>query len=80
MREICTQGPVLGRDGKPIYPGWSKSSEAGWGSYLVNPSEPVRFLFWRLWVYNDPGYAVAVLQSGRGDSEGSPGNALCRSD
>jgi feruloyl esterase len=51
-------GPVLGRDGKPIYPGWSRSSEAGWGSYLVNPSEPVRFVFWRLWVYSDPGFAV----------------------
>ena len=56
-------GPVRGQTGKPIYPGWSKSSEAGWGTYLVNPPEPVRFVFWKFWVYNDPGYAVASFKS-----------------
>ena len=61
VRELYA-GPVRGQTGKPIYPGWSKSSEAGWGSYLVNPSEPVRFLFWRLWVYDDPNYAVATFK------------------
>jgi feruloyl esterase len=62
VRELYA-GPVRDQAGKPVYPGWAKSSEAGWGSYLVNPSEPVRFLFWRLWVYNDPGYAVQSFKT-----------------
>jgi feruloyl esterase len=61
VRELYA-GPVKNQAGKAIYPGWSKSGEAGWGAYLVNPPEPVRFLFWRLWVYNDPGYAVASFK------------------
>ena len=62
VRELYA-GPVQDQAGKHVYPGWAKSSEAGWGSYLVNPSEPVRFLFWRLWVYNDPGYAVQSFKT-----------------
>ena len=33
-----TSRPKPDQAGKPVYPGWAKSSEAGWGSYLVNPS------------------------------------------
>jgi feruloyl esterase len=47
-------GPERDASGKAIFPGWSKSSESGWGGYFVRPSTPSRMDFWTAWVYNDP--------------------------
>ena len=35
---------------------------SGLGQLSCESPEPVRFLFWKLWVYNDPGYAVASFK------------------
>ena len=54
------------RTGEQLYPGWPKSSEAltvsatgtplvGWHQYW-GTSEPARADFWRLWVFQDPGW------------------------
>ncbi len=45
------EGPVRDSKGKPIYPGWSRGSEAGWGLYLMSPAKPVRVEFWSDWVF-----------------------------
>ena len=45
------EGSVRDRVGKSIYAGWVRGSEAGWGSYLVSPSQPVRVEFWKSWVF-----------------------------
>lgn len=43
-------GAVRDSKGQPMYPGWPRGSEAGWGPYLVSPSKPVRVEFWSDWV------------------------------
>jgi feruloyl esterase len=43
-------GPLHDSKGQPMYPGWPRGSEAGWGPYLVSPSKPVRVEFWSDWV------------------------------
>ena len=55
-------GPVRDKAGRQLYPGWTKSSEGGWGPYLVSAPEPVRFTFWRLWIYGDPNMTPEQLQ------------------
>jgi feruloyl esterase len=42
--------------GQQLYPGWAPGSEAGWGSYIVNPREPVRIGLFRGWVFQDPAW------------------------
>ena len=41
-------------DGRQLYPGWARGSEAGWGTYIVNPKEPVRIGLFRGWVFGNP--------------------------
>lgn len=42
------------RDGRQLYPGWARGSEAGWGQYIINPAAPVRIGFFRDWVFKNP--------------------------
>ena len=53
------------RDGKnkPLFPGWARGSEGGWGAYLVGPTEPVRMQFWSDWVYADPSLSPPQFDS-----------------
>ncbi|HVT49121.1 MAG TPA: tannase/feruloyl esterase family alpha/beta hydrolase [Vicinamibacterales bacterium] len=44
------------RTGEQIYPGWVRGSERGWGAYLLNPSEPARLGFFRLFTFHDPAW------------------------
>ena len=55
MRKVY-QGARNPRTGEQIFPGWARGSEAGWGSYIVNPAEPVRVAFLRSLVFNDPAW------------------------
>jgi feruloyl esterase len=41
------------RSGQQLYPGWAPGSEAGWGSYITNPKEPVRISLFRSWVFEN---------------------------
>jgi len=36
------EGPRNPRTHEQIFPGWARGSEQGWGTYLLNPAEPVR--------------------------------------
>ncbi len=58
MARRLYDGPVQDHAGKPIYPGWPRGSEAGWGSYLVSPEKPVRLEFWTSWVFDSPSFDV----------------------
>jgi feruloyl esterase len=44
------------RNGQRLYPGWVPGSEAGWGQYITNPSEPVRAGIFRGWVFQNPSW------------------------
>ena len=44
------------RTNEVVFPGWARGSEAGWGSYIVNPPEPVRVTFLRSLVFGDPAW------------------------
>jgi feruloyl esterase len=44
------------RTGEQIYPGWVRGSERGWGAYLLNPTEPARLGFFRLFTFHDPAW------------------------
>jgi feruloyl esterase len=46
-------GPKTKR-GRQLYPGWARGSEAGWGTYIINPREPVRVGLFRSWVFENP--------------------------
>ena len=50
------QGARNPRTGEQIFPGWARGSESGWGTYIVNPTEPVRVAFLRSLVFNDPAW------------------------
>ncbi|MEO7270366.1 MAG: tannase/feruloyl esterase family alpha/beta hydrolase [Vicinamibacterales bacterium] len=50
------QGARHPRTAEQIFAGWAPGSESGWGSYLVNPKEPVRVAFLRTLVFNRPGW------------------------
>ena len=41
------------RSGQQLYPGWAPGSEAGWGTYITNPKEPVRIGLFRSWVFQN---------------------------
>ena len=43
------------RTGEQIFSGWAAGSESGWGSYIVNPREPVRVGLLRL-MFADPAW------------------------
>ena len=40
--------------GHLLYPGWAPGSETGWGTYIVNPREPVRIGLFRGWMLRNP--------------------------
>jgi hypothetical protein len=42
--------------GQQLYPGWAPGSESGWGTYIVNPREPVRVGLFRGWLFRDPAW------------------------
>ncbi len=42
------------RTGEQIFPGWARGSEQGWGTYILNPSEPMRIGFFRYFTFHDP--------------------------
>jgi len=49
-------GPVRDASGQPVFHGWPRGSEAGWGAYLVLPSQPVRLEFWVSWVFDSSSF------------------------
>ena len=55
-------GALHDGSGRPLYFGWTRSSEAGWGPYLVAPSQPTRLDFWTGWVYGDPNFNIRSFQ------------------
>lgn len=42
------------RTGAQLFPGWTRGSESGWGTYLLQPPEPARLDFFRFWAFDDP--------------------------
>jgi len=42
--------------GAQLFPGWARGSEAGWGTYLLDPKEPVRLGLFRDFVFGDPSW------------------------
>ena len=44
------------RTGVQLFPGWARGSEAGWGSYILDPKEPVRLGLFRDLTFGDPGW------------------------
>jgi feruloyl esterase len=42
------------RNGRQLYPGWAPGSESGWGTYITNPTEPVRVGLFRGWTFDNP--------------------------
>jgi feruloyl esterase len=44
------------KNGRQLYPGWAPGSEAGWGTYITNPKEPVRIGLFRSWVFQNPSW------------------------
>jgi hypothetical protein len=44
------------KSGQQLYPGWAPGSEAGWGTYITNPKEPVRVVFFRGWIFGNPSW------------------------
>jgi feruloyl esterase len=44
------------KTGEQLYPGWAPGSEAGWGTYITNPKEPVRIGLFRSWVFQNPSW------------------------
>jgi hypothetical protein len=59
-RQIAAVQQVYGgaktTSGRPLYPGWPRGSEAGWGTYIIDPKEPVRTGLFRDWVFQDPSW------------------------
>ena len=44
------------RSHEQIFPGWARGSEQGWGTYLLNPQEPMRSGFFRDFAFHDPAW------------------------
>jgi feruloyl esterase len=44
------------RTGERLFPGWARGSEQGWGTYLLNPAEPMRIGFFRDFTFHDPAW------------------------
>jgi len=44
------------RTGEPLFAGWERGSEGGWGAYFVGRREPARLDFWRYWVFRNPAW------------------------
>jgi feruloyl esterase len=49
------------RTGEPIFPGWARGSESGWGTYITNPREPVRVALFRGWAFTDPAWDMKTF-------------------
>jgi len=49
-------GAKNARTGEPIFSGWARGTEQGWGSYITNPREPVRVGLFRYFVFQDPAW------------------------
>jgi feruloyl esterase len=49
-------GPVNPRTGERIFAGYPRGTESGWTGYFVDKPAPSRDEFWRLWVFNFPGW------------------------
>jgi len=47
------QGARNARTGAQLFPGWIRGSEAGWGTYLVDPTEPPRLGLFRYFAFQD---------------------------
>jgi len=41
---------------KQIFTGWPMGSESGWGTYLLDPHEPMRADVFRYFLFNDPNF------------------------
>ena len=63
MVQALYDGPLRKADGKRMFPGWPRGSEAGWGSYLISPSKPVRLEFWSDWVFADSGFDMRTFNA-----------------
>jgi feruloyl esterase len=63
MAQALYDGPVRNPDGKRMFPGWPRGSEAGWGSYLISPAKPVRLEFWSDWVFADGGFDMRTFNA-----------------
>jgi hypothetical protein len=44
------------RSGHQLYPGWAPGSESGWGTYIIDPREPVRVGLFRGWLFQNPAW------------------------
>lgn len=53
VREVYA-GAKDPRTGMQLYPGWTRGSEAGWGAYILAPTEPARLDFFKDWAFDDP--------------------------
>lgn len=53
VRKVYT-GAKDPRTGVQLYPGWTRGSEAGWGTYILTPTEPARLDFFKDWAFDDP--------------------------
>jgi len=56
MARRLYDAPVQSAEGKPMYPGWPRGSENGWGAYLIFPAQPVRSEFWTSWIFDSPSF------------------------
>jgi feruloyl esterase len=63
MVQALYDGPQRKADGTRMFPGWSRGSEAGWGSYLISPAKPVRLEFWSEWVFGEGGFDVRTFNA-----------------
>ena len=63
MVQALYDGPLRGPDGKPMFPGWPRGSEGGWGSYLISPAKPVRLEFWSDWVFAEGGFDMRTFNA-----------------
>ena len=54
-------GAVRNSNGKPIYPGWPRGSEAGWSGYFISAPQPARLEFWKSWVFDRDTFKLGQL-------------------
>ena len=71
MVQALYDGPLRKADGKRMFPGWPRGSEAGWGSYLISPAKPVRLEFWTDWVFGEGEFDMRTFNRVRGRGKGA---------
>ncbi len=59
-------GPVQDSAGRPMFAGWPRGSEAGWGSYLITPTKPIRAEFWSSWVLAPASFSLDAFDANSG--------------